>query len=200
MTDTICDVSYTPTGSVTVTPQSVTKPTMAGEDDRHRCKYCVGAGETGTGSPCAVVEAGSPCGITHKEITGAEIECGCDKWYDKLNTAYLIDVLSNFEYCDYAGNVRRREQYTDRVIRVRDPPEQWDDWRSVYAEALQVRARKIGLTVDSGHWVCSNVYRIGAESARDADSGTVQTIRVGFMTKMTRHPSGGGACGNDVPN
>ena len=159
--------------------------------NRHNCRYCIGASQEKPGAECTALHAGCVCDITHNKITEREMENGCENFYDNRGTAYLIDVRSNYTYYRMDKEVGS-DTFTDRVVRVRNPPASLDDWRQIYTEALNYRIKYLKVEGTRSRWVCGNVYRFyvgkcSTDSPMTA-ADTVREVKVTFCAYFNSSP------------
>lgn len=99
--------------------------------------------------------------------------------------AYTIDVTSMYEYCDWLGNIRGREEFTDQIVSKNSLPTELTEWRDAYLQALQMRNKKLNLGIEGNIiWLCANRCKFKPITQRYKDPRNVRYIRVGFMTHV----------------
>lgn len=104
---------------------------------------------------------------------------------DSETPAYLIDVTSAYEYCDWLGNIRGREEFTDQVVRTEDLPTELTGWRDAYLQALFMRNERLELGIEGKIiWICANICKFKPITKKHSDPRNVKYIKVGFMTHV----------------
>lgn len=99
--------------------------------------------------------------------------------------AYTIDVTSTYEYCDWLGNIRGREVFTDQIVWNDNLPTEFTGWRDAYLQALHMRNEQLDLGIEGKIiWFCANSCKFKPLTKRHGDPRNVKFIRVGFMTHV----------------
>lgn len=178
------------TEHMSVGAQSAAAPLHYKSMNRRNCRYCVGASQGAAGQERADIQPGCICDITHKKITERELENGCEDYYDNRYTAFFIDVRLVFTYLSHYGRVLGSETFTDRVIRVRQPPSSLDDWRSIYQEALNYRLERMPLKPVHADWACANVYSFEVWGEARCRGDNIRRAKVNCTGVVNGFPQG----------